>query len=112
VEIDLAHRNWGDAYPGVADIVQVADIPAFQWVEMDGTAMGLGIPRQQEVPITIRWDQIIPDLVARGYLTGPQNGWDDASTSACSLSTEVRNGGDSNAVSAELRFTNMRISDQ
>ncbi len=112
VEVDLASRNWDDAYPGVPDIVQTANIPAFQWVEMDGTAMGLGIPRQQDTPITIRWDQIIPDLVARGYLIGPQNGWSTAATSSCTLSTEVRNDSQSNAVSAELRFTSFRVSDQ
>ncbi len=112
VEVDLAHRNWDDAYPGVADIVQVANIPAFQWVEMDGTAMGLGIPRQQDTPVTIHWGPILADLVARGYLIGPQNGWSTADTSSCTLSTEVRNDTTSNAVSAELRFTNFRISDQ
>ncbi len=110
VEIDLASNNWDDAFPNVPDIVQALDSPAFQWVEMDGTAMGLGIDRQQETAITIRWDQIIPSLVARGYLVGPTGGWDTADTSSCAMSTETRNDAASGSVSAELRITDFRVS--
>jgi len=112
VEVDLASKNWDDAYPNVPDIVHTANIPAFQFVEMDGTAMGLGIPRQQDTPITLRWDRILPNLVDRSYLIGPQNGWSTADTSSCTLSNEVRNDTSSCTVSAELRFTNFRISGQ
>ncbi len=76
---------------------------------------GWGFRGSRTPPSPCAFDQILPDLVARGYLIGligPQNGWSTADTSSCTLSTEVRNDTSSGAVSAELRFTNFRISDQ
>jgi len=111
VEIDLLSRNWGDAYPGISDIVQKKDHPNFQWVEMSGKAMGLAIPRQQETRITIHWHTILANLIARGLLKGPKAGLAAARTKALSIATEVRNGGSSKAAVAEARITDFRVSE-
>lgn len=114
VEIDLQSVGWGDAFPSSPLLVQKKfnPSPPFQWVELDGKALGITVPRKQDTPLTIPWYSILSQLVAQGHLTGPSNG--DLSTgvtTALNIATEVRNGGSGkNTVSAEARVSDFRIS--
>jgi len=109
LEIDLQSTNWDDGFPNVPDIIQAIDHANFQWVQMDGKAMGLTVPRRQETSITIHWHEIIRDLIARKYLKGPSGKLKDGQTSGMSIATEVRNDTATNAASAELRVSNFRV---
>ncbi|MEZ4441320.1 MAG: hypothetical protein R3B72_19630 [Polyangiaceae bacterium] len=114
LEINLQDANWGDQYPSDPILVQKLDYDGpgapFQWVLLDGTAMGLGVPRKTETPITLHWDDLIEEVITRGYLAGPASGnLDDGITVGLSLATELRNGSTNGAVSAELRISDFRV---
>ncbi|MEZ4223371.1 MAG: hypothetical protein R3B13_20665 [Polyangiaceae bacterium] len=114
VEIDLQHVNWGDAYPSLPELVQkkVNASPPFAWVELDGKALGIAVPRKQYTEITIPWHSILSKLIAQGHLKAPSGGnLASGKTTAFNVATEVRNGGNGKStVSAEARVTDFRIS--
>jgi hypothetical protein len=108
LEIDLASAKWGDAYPAVADIVQVYKSSSFLWVEMYGPAMGYTIQRKVWKKVNVAWSKVIPDLIARGYLEAPVGGLAKAKTVGVGLATEVKNNAETGA-SAEMWVTDWRV---
>jgi hypothetical protein len=108
VEINVAERSWGDSMPGTPDIVHAVQNPTLQWVIIDGPAIGITLPRRRETTIEIDWKPILQNLIARGLLVAPQEGFGAIKSAAVNYSTEVHNLGVSNAAVAELRITNLR----
>lgn len=110
IEINFASKGWGDAHPD-PDIVNVINTSTLQFVDMDGAAMGITIPRTQDTLLKIDWSKIIKNLVSRGLLDAPSGGWANTATQAVFIGTEVKNDTASNSVISDLWFTNFRVED-
>lgn len=110
IEINFVSQGWGDAHPD-PDIVNVINTSAVQFVDMDGAAMGITIPRSQDTILKIDWSKIIKNLVSRGFFDAPSGGWANTATQAVFIGTEVKNDTASNSVISDLWFTNFRVED-
>lgn len=108
IEVNMVSTNWGDAHPD-PDIVNVIDNEAFQFVNMDGPAMGLGISKNVDTPIRIDWYRIIQNLIDRGIFPAPIGGWGQGVSTAVFLGHETNNLATAQSAISSMWLTNFRI---
>ncbi|MDO8729049.1 MAG: fibronectin type III domain-containing protein [bacterium] len=115
IEINFALTNWGDAHSD-ADIVkawnQSDPVPGYEdYVVMDGRAMGIFVTKGVTKKIEVDWFKIIQNLVSRGFMKAPSNGWLNPTTvtHAVFIGTETHGWTAKESVIADLWLTDFRI---
>ena len=119
IEVAFSATNWGDAHED-EDIIAIMSGLTYEgqggfgldtFVLMDGTNMGLGITKEENNDVQVNFGEIVLDLVSRGILPAPTDGWQNSITTGVELGTEAHNWGETSSVITHLRFTNVRIKD-
>lgn len=112
VELTFQGANWGDNYPNDPLVFDVKTNDQFNFVGVDGKALGIEIPRLTDTKLEVLWHNIIQTLIDKGYLPAPTGGWANSATTAVGIGHEVHNWSSDNSAIADLWFTNFRIESQ
>jgi hypothetical protein len=108
IEVDpYVSSNWGDAHPD-ADIISNGEYPSFQFIHMDGAALGITATLRKNQTVTVPWYTIVKNLIDRGILPKPQD-WNQVATQSTYIATEFKNNVPRGAGSADLWFSNYKV---
>lgn len=108
IEINFFHTdNWGDA-DSQPDIITSIKNPTLEFISMDGRTLGLNLNLGETKMLYVKWVDIIQSLITRGYLTAPSGGWNNSTSTAVYIGTEVNNFTSTNAAKTILSITNFR----
>lgn len=109
IEITFQGSGWGDNYPSEPDVFNYINNSSLEYVSLDGKVWGITAPKLVDTVIKVNWSEIIKNLVSRGFLQAPSNGWEKTQTTAVYIGHESNNFAVSNSVVSSLWVTNFRI---
>jgi hypothetical protein len=110
IEINLAETNWGTNPNLPPGYLLVFNDAAQEYVNVDGSYVGLTIPKNQDVTFNVHFWPLIQEMIRQGFFTAPTDPSSGAwGTGGMDFGTEANNFAASNSVAADLYVTNFRV---
>jgi hypothetical protein len=89
MDLDRQGDDWGA--PSGALVQNIRNTPGVTYIQMNGSALGLGLIPGVETSVHIDWASILQTLVAQGVIAAPDGGWANSASQAFYATTEMDN---------------------